>query len=162
MKKYLFLFVLPFLIFSCGPDYILDQEIEIQNQKWMYADSLTFSVEVNNIDQAYDFHIEVDHLTNYSYRNVYFLLHSITPNGKRITERVSINFMNKIGKWLGDCNSKECDFQSTIREQYKFSQKGKHTFVIEQFMRKNPLEGIESVGLKIEKNSKAKTSEKNN
>jgi len=81
---------------------------------------------------------------------MYIRLHSIFPDGKRVTEQVSVELMDQIGRWQGDCNSDDCDFRMTIHEGAFFNQTGKHTFLLEQFMRKNPLEGIQSIAFRIE------------
>ena len=96
MKKYLFLFVAPLFFLSCGPNYILDQKIDIENQQWTYADSLSFSVDISDDAQMYNLYLDVEHSTEYSFQNMYIQFHTISPDGKRATERVSVNFMNKI------------------------------------------------------------------
>jgi gliding motility-associated lipoprotein GldH len=145
-------FLCGFLVFlaSCGPNYILDETKEINNQQWAYADSLSFTTEISDTNAIYNLYLDVDHLTEYSFQNMYIRLHSIFPNGKRVTERVSVEMMDKIGRWKGDCNEEECDFRMSIHEGAFFNQTGKHTFVIEQFMRENPLEGIQSIAFRIE------------
>ena len=150
MKKYFFLLLVSLFLFSCGSDYILNEKKEIPNQQWTYSDSLSFTMEVIDTAKKYNFYLDIEHLTEYSFQNVYIRLHSIFPDGKRVTEQISLELMNKNGRWKGDCNSEECNFRMPINEGAFFGQKGKHTFVIEQFMRKNPLEGIQSVALRIE------------
>lgn len=150
--KYGFFFLLGFLIAfsSCGPNYILDEKKEIANQQWSYTDSLSFTTNIADTNKIYNLYLDVEHLTEYSYQNIYVRLHSIFPNGKRVTEKVSIELMDQIGRWQGDCNSDDCDFRMTIQEGAFFNQSGSHTFVIEQFMRNDPLEGVQSISFRIE------------
>ena len=150
MKKYIFLLLVSIFLFSCGPHYLLDEKKEIPNQKWSYADSLTFTMEVSDTLQRYNFYLDMEHLTTYPFQNMYIRLHSIFPNGKRTTEQISLELMDKNGRWKGDCNSEDCDFRMPINEGTFFGQKGKYQFVIEQYMRKNPLEGVQSLALRIE------------
>ena len=88
--------------------------------------------------------------------NMYIQLHSIFPNGQRVSERVSVELIGNGGRWNGNCNSDECDFRMPIHEGAFFNQTGKHTFVIEQFMRKDPLEGIQSIAFRIEDTGKSR------
>lgn len=150
MKKYIFFFSILFLISACGPNYILDEKTEIEKEQWSYADSLSFSVDISDTKKVYNLYLDVEHLTEYSFQNIYIRLHSIFPDGKRVTQRVSLELMDGIGRWKGDCNADECDFRMPINEGAHFGQEGKHTFVIEQFMRENPLEGIQSIAFRIE------------
>ena len=150
MKKYFCLLFLALFLFSCGPDYILDEEKEITNQAWTYGDSLSFNVDISNPTEIYNLYLDVEHSTEYGYQNMYIRLHSIFPDGKRVTEKVSVELMAKGGRWKGDCNSEECEYRMSIHEGATFKQAGNYRFVIEQFMRKNPLEGVQNLGLKIE------------
>jgi len=150
MKKYLFLFAASIFIFSCGPNYILDKKVDFENEHWIYADSIAFDFEIANSKKLYSLYLDVEHLTEYSFQNMYIKLHSVFPDGKRTSQQISVNLMDKFGRWKGDCNSDECDFRLPINVETNFEQIGKYTFIIEQFMRKNPLEGIQSIAFRIE------------
>jgi gliding motility-associated lipoprotein GldH len=156
MKKYFFFFAFALFLFSCGPNYILDEKKEIANDEWTYADSLSFTVDIPDTNKFYNLYLDIEHLTEYSFKNMYIRLHSIFPNGQRVTERVSVELIGHGGRWNGDCNSDECDFRMSIHEGAFFNQTGKHTFVIEQFMRKDPLEGIQSIAFRIEDTGKSR------
>jgi len=151
MKNSFFLLgVVLFFLSSCGPNYILDEKKEIANQQWSQTDSLSFTTNIVDTNKIYNLYLDVEHLTEYSYQNMYIRLHSIFPNGDRVTEQVSVELMDQIGRWKGDCNSDDCDFRMTIHKGAFFNQAGAHTFLLEQFMRKNPLEGIQSIAFRIE------------
>jgi gliding motility-associated lipoprotein GldH len=157
MKKYiLFFFLFAFFLFSCGPNYILDEKKEITNNQWNYSDSLSFTVNISDTNRYYNLYLDIEHLTEYSFKNMYIRLHSIFPSGKRVTERISLELIGFGGIWNGDCNSDECDFRMSIHENAFFNQNGIHTFIIEQFMRKDPLEGIQSVAFRIEDTGKSR------
>ncbi|MEM6965855.1 MAG: gliding motility lipoprotein GldH [Bacteroidota bacterium] len=138
------------LLSSCGADYIVDQKKKFENNQWAYSDSLSCSIDISDTKKLYSLYLDVEHLTEYAYRNMYIRLHSIFPDGKRVTERISLELMNKIGQWQGDCSADECDFRLPINEGTHFGQTGKHTFVVEQFMRENPLAGVQSMAFRIE------------
>lgn len=150
MKKLFFFLSFIIALSSCGPNYILNETKDIENQQWTYADSLSFTTNIVDTNKIYNLYLDVEHLTEYSFQNMYIRLHSVFPNGKRITERVSVELMTKMGQWQGDCNADECDFRMTIQEGAFFNQTGEHTFKVEQFMRENPLKGIQSIAFRIE------------
>ena len=86
MKKYiLFFFLFAFFLFSCGPNYILDEKKEITNNQWNYSDSLSFTVNISDTNRYYNLYLDIEHLTEYSFKNMYIRLHSIFPSGKRVT-----------------------------------------------------------------------------
>lgn len=138
------------LFSSCGPSYFFDEKKEIQNSNWTYQDSLDFTIDVTDTLSIYNLYLDINHSTEYSFQNIYIRIHTKYPNGQRVTQQVPIDMMRKVGIWYGDCNSEECDLRVTLREGSFFNALGKHTLTIEQFMRKDPLEGINSVALRIE------------
>ena len=57
---------------------------------------------------------------------------------------------NKYGQWLGNGLGKMKSNHFIVDENMIFDQAGEYEFVIQHGMRKNPLEGVNKVGLKIE------------
>ena len=135
---------------SCGQSYFFDEKKEIQNSNWTYQDTLDFTVDVTDTLSIYNMYLDINHSTEYSFQNIYIRIHTKYPNGQRVTQQVPIDMMRKVGIWYGDCNSEVCDLRVTLLEDSFFNALGKHTLTIEQFMRKDPLEGINSMALRIE------------
>ncbi len=149
MHKGFLLFSLLFLL-SCGPDYILDKTYEIEQQQWTYADTLNFEVNIVDSLKIYNLYLDIEHSTEFPNQNMYVMIHTQFPSGKRISERVSLEMANKIGVWFGDCNSEWCNFRIPIQQGAFFNALGKHTFTIEQYMRVDALPGVKSISFKIE------------
>ena len=150
MKKYLLLLAICWCFISCGPNYILDKKIDFQDNQWTYADSISFEVDIVDSEKLFNCFIDIEHLTEYSFQNLYIRWHMISPDGTRETKQISIPLLEKTGIWKGNCNSDECDFRYSLQQKMNFDKPGKYSFSIEQFMRKNPLEGIQSVAFRIE------------
>ena len=152
MKK-LFLVVFSFSILSilsCGPNYIFDESKEIEGGEWAYVDTLNFEVDIKDTLEIYNLYLDIEHSTDFSKQNIYIQIYTQFPSGQRIKERVAIDFADKLGQWYGDCNTEKCDLRVNIQEGAFFNLAGKHVFTIEQYMRIDPLPGINKVALRIE------------
>lgn len=152
MQKLCFILCLFFsLIFtSCGPNYIVDQSYDISNQTWTYADTLDFEIDVKDSLKIYNLYLDLEHTTDFYFHNMYVLIHTAFPSGKRISEQVSLEMANRAGAWFGDCNADWCTFSIPIQTGAYFNAVGKHTITLEQFTRKDSLQGVKRIAFKVE------------
>lgn len=152
MKKaiLLSLLILPFLFTACGPNYIFDQEFKISEEGWTYADTLNFAVEITDTTSIYNLYLDINHSTEYARQNIYMMIHTQFPSGQRIKERLSVDLANRAGQWYGKCDSESCDLRLNIQEGAFFNALGPHKITIEQYMRIDPLLGVNSIALRIE------------
>lgn len=146
-----------FTLFSCGPDYIYEETFEISNGEWTYSDTLNFDVEITDTLEIYNLYLDIEHSVDYSKQNIYIMIHTQFPSGERIKERVAIDFSDKAGQWYGDCDSETCSLRVNVQQGAFFNLAGKHIFTIEQFMRLDPLPGINSISLRIEDTRQARS-----
>ncbi len=140
---------LVFISVACGPDYAYQQTYEMEGDVWSYADSLSFEFDVPDTNTIYDLYLDIKHSATYPNQNLYVLIHTYFPAGQRLTEQVSLELADK-GSWEGKCHGDWCTVRIPIQSGAYFNQTGSHRFVLEQYMRRNPVEGIRSIGLFIE------------
>ena len=143
-----FLFIL--LLFGCSKNYLYEQELSITNEAWADADSLNFDFSIPDTTKIYNILLDVQHSPEYGFQNMYVEIFTAFPSGARIREMVSLELANRAGAWYGDCGSNACNLEIPIQENAFFNQSGNYTITVKQFMRKNPLEGVQKIGLKIE------------
>lgn len=138
------------LLSSCGKNYIYENEIVIAEGNWNYKDTLNFDFEIVDTTKVYNLFLEVDHLTDYRFQNLYVQISTKFPKGKRESQTLSLELASQMGEWKGDCNSTKCTTLIPIQEQIFFQETGKYQITLEQFMREPSLKGLNSFGLKIE------------
>ena len=151
-----FLSILAILLSACGPNYIFEETKPITANGWSYADSLQFEFNILDTTSIYNQSLVVNHTTEYGFQNLYVKVHTIFPDGKRTSQLLSLELASKIGLWFGDCNEEACSLEIPIQNNIFFPMPGTYAFVLEQYMRKDPLEGIQSFELKIEDTGKKK------
>ncbi len=142
-----------FVLSGCGPNYIFDQKKDIQDLAWSYNDTLNFEIDIQDTLKIYNLYLDIEHSIDYPFQNIYTQIYTQFPSGKRIKERLPIDFSEKSGKWIGDCSNDICTLRVNIQKGAFFNALGKHKITVEQFMRDNPLKGIKSIALRIEETS---------
>ncbi len=153
--KYLLILAAVF-VFGCNPDYIMDQTYDIKETGWTYDNPLNFEVDIKDSLKIYNLYLDIEHSTEYPNQNMYVMIHTAFPSGKKISEKVSLEMANKAGVWYGDCDSEWCKLRVVIQEGAFFNALGKHTFTIEQYMRIDPLPEVKSISFKIENTGQAR------
>ncbi|MFK7980028.1 MAG: gliding motility lipoprotein GldH [Saprospiraceae bacterium] len=151
-KKHLFycLFFASLFLTSCGENYLFEKTYEIEKAEWRYNNTLDYTFEITDTTKVYNLLLEVGHSVEYAYQNCYFKIYTQFPSGEKTAQLLSIDLADGIGRWQGDCDSKSCSILLDIQKQAFFNTLGKHTITLEQYMRKDPLKGIESLAIKLE------------
>jgi gliding motility-associated lipoprotein GldH len=151
--KFLVLLVLGFALYSCDDSRIYDSTVKIKEGIWLEKDSLAFDFTVPEDIKGYNLFYNIRYNKDYPYHNLYIKHYLLDSAGKQI----SSNLMNmdifdpKTGKPLGKGLGDSFDYSVLFIGNYDFPYKGKYTLISKHYMRDEPLKGIESFGLKIEK-----------
>lgn len=143
-------FLLALFFTSCGPNYVYENNQECSEYGWFFQDSLQLDFEVKDSNTIYNLHLIIEHSTSFSFQNFYTRIHTVFPEGQRISEQVSLELAGKGGIWLGDCSGSSCTLDIPIQQGVFFSQVGQYQLIIEQFSRQDPLKNIQSIHLALE------------
>jgi len=145
------LFSIFIFLTGCGKSYFFSETSEIPAQTWTYANILEFEVSVEDINAKYNLLLDITHAAEFPYQNIYLKFHATDPTGRETVTQVPVDFANKGGIWFGECDDEWCHLEGFLQKSIQFSEAGTYLFKLEQYMRIEALEGIQSVGLKIEK-----------
>lgn len=138
------------MFYSCTENYFFKDQTIFENQVWTYQDLKVFTVPIEDTLTLYNLYLEVEHATDYSFQNLYTKIITQFPAGEKLEKIVSLEFSNKSGIWLGECNSSTCILRIPIQEDAFFNQTGNYIFSIEQFMREDAIEGLKSLTFYIQ------------
>lgn len=143
--------VLPlfFLLVSCNSKTVYEETKKI-DERWTYKDTLNFEASITDTSKVYNLYLIAAHSKDYYYQNLYMKIHTKFPDGKRIQQELGMDFAANDGEWLGDCGFSSCENEALLQENFYFNQIGNYVFTIEQFMRQDSLQGLSSIGIKIE------------
>ncbi len=152
LVKHIFTCLLLLFLFltSCGESYIYDKTHELEEGAWTYENTLDYSFDIADTTKIYNLLLAIEHSRDYAYQNCYFKIYTKFPSGEQVEQLLSLDFADKIGQWYGSCRSNSCSLLVDLQKGAFFNASGKHTIILEQYMRKNPLKGINSLSIKLE------------
>lgn len=140
-------------LFSCDDSALYDHNNKLDGS-WKSKQKLKYSFEVTDSLQAYDFYINIRNSTDYRFSNIYFFMTTHFPNNQLAIDTIECFVSNSKGEWLGEGLGKFRDLQLQLKRNGRFPYCGKYTIEMEQATREPALEGIEAVGIRIEKTKK--------
>jgi gliding motility-associated lipoprotein GldH len=134
---------------------VYQHQVSLKDGLWTYADSVVFEPEIQDTQQTYDIYLQLSHQKDYPFANAYCELEIQFPQGKPRKELVSIELADEVGKWLGKCSGSSCQRSISFLEKAKFEQIGKYKIIFRQYGRQDSLQGIQNIGLRIDKTPKS-------
>lgn len=148
MKHLVIFSILLLNLSSCGPNVIFDQKESISDP-WPYDDIKKFDFEITDNAKTYDLILILTHSDVFSYENIYLNATTIFPDGSKTTNPVSLQLADKNGGWIGDCTGDNCSIPIEMSSASYFKSNGKYSIILEQYSRKDSLEGISAIELKV-------------
>jgi len=139
------------LLSACDSKCFFEDNQPVTNEKWSYEDAKKFVVNVEDTVPYYNLLINIRHSFAFEWRNLYVLVTTEFPDGRKVDSRVNLMLSEADGHWYAKCVGDNCYLSIPIKENTRFPQKGKYTFTIKQDMRQNPLPYIKYIGFRIEK-----------
>ena len=152
-KLFLFASVL-LLVVSCHQNEIFFQFKKVSDQGWSQDSIVRFDVRVTDKNAPYKFFIHVRHKSNYPYQNIWLFLEQTNPDKTQTKDSVEAYLSDQYGKWLGSGAGSLKEMQIFYQQQFHFPDTGTYRFGIRQGMRDSLLQGINDVGIRIEKADK--------
>lgn len=154
MKKLALLSVLclGFLLSSCDKNRVYEQNKDFESNVWKIADVQEFPFEIKDASKNYNIYFNIRNSISYEYYNLYLKHTLIGPDGKQVSSNLHETFLmdKKTGKPLGDGSGDIFDHQILALKNQKFSQTGKYTLKLQQYMRRDPLPGIMAIGIRVD------------
>ena len=128
-----------------------DESVVIPEAKWDNKNVPYFDVKVEDTISVYSFALNVRHMENYRYSNLYIFLHTTFPNGNVTHDTIECTLAYPDGSWVGRGSGSMRSDKILLNPNLRFPLDGVYHFEIEQAMRDDILKGIADIGISIEK-----------
>lgn len=148
---YFFFFLTACMLLSCDPSRVYDKFKDIDDAKWNVNEHVKFDVQIDDTVSYNNVYINIRNSGDYKYCNLYMFISTIYPDHKVSVDTVECILADGEGKWLGKGLGDIKDNQLLLKKALRFHQTGIYSFEFEQAMRVDDLEGIKSIGIRIEK-----------
>jgi len=142
---------LTFLFISCTKDRYYESNHDFGDRIWNMEEKAAFNFEIDSIELPYQIKINIRNTMAYPYRNLYVQYHLKDSAYLMEDQLLNVQLFNaKSGKPYGDHQSEIYSHQILLQDSVYFPKKGEYQIFLEQYMREKELEGIVSVGIRIE------------
>lgn len=143
------------LLFACSePGQLVQDYQSIDDEIWTSQQKLTFPVEVSDHKKPHRLLYLVRYNKDYPYYNFYVKRHLLDSTGKEISSTLQGMYLfdEKTGAPKGGGWGNNYDYSILADSNYLFPYNGKYTIEIQQYMRKDTIQGISDFGLSISAN----------
>ena len=139
------------MLASCGRNTLYNESVVIPEAKWDNDMIPFFDVTVNDTLTDYAFYLNIRHLENYRYSNLYVFMHTTFPNGNVTHDTIECILAMPDGSWMGKGSGTMRSANVLLNPTLRFPLSGEYHFEIEQAMREKELKGITDIGISFEK-----------
>jgi len=155
MRKALFiaLSILCIGLSACDRQRIYEKNIDFEERIWIYDSVPSFTFEIKDTAESYNLYYNIRNSLDYPFHNLY--LNYALKDSTEVVLSTELNdislFDVKTGAPKGDGLGDIFDHQVMFLDAFKFKKTGMYEIEIQQFMRRDSLPEIMSLGLRVEK-----------
>ncbi|MFM6947523.1 MAG: gliding motility lipoprotein GldH [Aquirufa sp.] len=154
MKKWAHLFCLFILISSlssCEEGFVINESHSFSDTGWPMKQKVIFPFEIKDSLTSYDLSVSIRQSNDYPFHNFYFLTKIMNQKGQTIKQGLAEAFFYdpKSGKSIGQSSGSIIGHKYLILKHIKFPRNEKYIVQLEQYMRKDTIPGIVSIGASI-------------
>ena len=142
------------LLISCDSTRLYEVNHDFDERYWLVEEEPGFQFTITDIDTKYDLYLNVRNEVSYPYANIYLTYYLEDSLNNVLNESLMNQFLfdKKTGKPFGSSVLGDIyDHRFLLLKDFTFSQPGQYEMRYKQFMRKDTLDGILSVGLRVER-----------
>ena len=149
---FVFLAVLSCFVSGCTKTEVFEKNATIPKLEWRYDKQPSFEFTITDTTSLYNLYIVLRHTDAYRYNNIWLNVGTQAPGDTVRSQRFDLQLGTDANGWEGTGMGDIWELRKSItRGPFKFNKAGDYKFVISQIMRENPLTGIMSVGVRVEK-----------
>jgi gliding motility-associated lipoprotein GldH len=137
-------------LFSCSKDAVYNRYIAIENRAWDKNSEYFFNFTITDNTIPYNLSLKLRNNNMYPFKNLWLFYDLKLPDGSLRKDTIEVALANDFGEWTGKGISIYHN-EFSLHDNYHFPDTGQYTIVFRQGMRENVLQGIDDIGLLIEK-----------
>lgn len=150
--RYIALFIIGFGIVSCDSSRVYEDYNDLEEAFWHIDSVQRFQFEIIDTTRTYNIKATFRNASAYPFYNLYFQYTLSDSADRVVTQRLTqVDLFNpKTGQPNGDGLGDLFDHTFGLEENVSFSSPGMYTLALEQYMRRDTLPFILSVGARVE------------
>jgi gliding motility-associated lipoprotein GldH len=141
-----------FLMASCKQIDVYERNTVIPNYEWKTDFTASGNFIITDTISHYVIYLVLRHTDAYKYNNIWLNIGLQPPGDSLNKQKVDLSLGDDVNGWEGSGMNDIWEVRKILNGQpRRFRQAGTYHFSISQIMRDDPLNGIMSVGLRLEK-----------
>lgn len=150
LKKVAGLLSVLFFLPGCGVTGLYEQTHLFSQQEWASAERLNFNFEVPDSMSSYNIYFVIRHDDRYGFNNIWLNYSFIPPGDTARTSKIEVVLSDAKG-WIGTAMDDIVEQRLLLNHTPLRLRPGRYTFMLQQIMREDPLKGVLSAGIRVEK-----------
>lgn len=138
-------------IISCDNNKVYDDYVNIPDSTWEKDNVIKFKIHLEDSLSRNQVYIKIRNNIDYPYSNLFLFSKVNFPDGRVLIDTLEYEMSDTEGVWLGDGISSLKDNLLYFKKDVTFYEKGNYVISLQHGMRIDNLEGIQDVGIRIEK-----------
>ncbi len=147
----IFVFIALFSAISCKDIAVYESNYDVKREVWNIDSVAHFFVNVTDTISPYNIFVSIRNTTSYPNSNLFLFIHTTSPVGATLCDTLECILADKRGDWLGKGFGSLRDNRIPYKRYIRFPEQGVYSINIQHGMRTNNLQGIASVGVRVEK-----------
>lgn len=140
------------LLCACGRINVYEKNTAIPGYKWQQNFAAKGEFSINDTTSAYSIYIVLRHTDAYKYNNIWLNVGMQPPGDTMFFQNINLTLANDANGWEGSGMNDIWEVRKLENGQpRRFIKPGEYKFSITQIMRDNPLPGIMSAGLRVQR-----------
>lgn len=121
------------------------------NPSWFKNNPISFDFDIQDTTTNYTIDLVLNNNNHYPYSNIYFLTEFTNPENKTIVDTLEYQLALLSGEWFAKQAGNTFTRKLVFRDNIPLKKTGKYQLKIKHGMRFDSLQGIESIGIIINK-----------
>lgn len=145
-------FILIFVFTSCQEIKLYEHHTNISSKGWFASDSAKGNFYIEDTLASYRLFVVIRHKDAYQFGNIWLNVGLQSPNDTMFAQKINFVIGTDATGWEGVGMGDIWELRKPLNDfPQQFRKSGNYHYSINQIMRENPLQGIMSVGLRVEK-----------
>ena len=138
---------------SCG-DMAYNRAERMPGNVWNLNHVPSFSIPVTDTINSFDISFSIRTGSSYPFRNIYFFVTTTSPDGRSLGDTLQYNLADQKGKRFGKGFGDIRELSLPYKLNVYFPARGTYVVRVQHGMRKEDLEGVYDLGLRIDRTGK--------
>lgn len=148
------LLALAFLSAACDSQRVFEENTDFPDRYWRVDDQPAFDFEITDTAATYNLYGNVRNSLEYPFSRIFVNYSLVDSTGKSLSRKMVSEFLfhEKTGAPFGESGLGDIYYHRIpLETNFRFPAPGVYTATFEQYMRRDTLEGVLAVGLRVER-----------